>query len=121
MKRFTKKHEWVEIHGDKAVVGISEHAAEELGDITFIELPEVDDSVSKNDQVSTVESVKTAEDIYSPIGGTIAEVNEQLEDEPELVNESAESDGWIFKLKDFNKDELNDLMTEQEYKQFLDE
>ena len=120
MKRFTKEHEWVEVQGDLAVVGISAHAAEELGDITFIELPDTDDAVAKGDQISTVESVKTAEDIYSPVGGTIAEVNDRLEEEPELVNESPEADGWIIKLSGINEADLSSLMSEEEYKQYLD-
>ena len=121
MKYFTKEHEWVELIGDLAVIGISIHAAEELGDITFIELPEVEDVINKSDQISTVESVKTAEDIYSPIGGTIAEVNTSLEDEPELVNESAEEKGWIVKLSNFSKDDLDGLMSEDEYKQYIED
>ena len=119
MKRFTKEHEWVEIQGDHAVVGISAHAAEELGDITFIELPELDDDVAKGDQISTVESVKTAEDIYSPVSGTVAAVNESLEESPEIVNDSPESEGWIVKLSGVSEEDLGSLMSEDEYKQYL--
>ena len=119
VKRFTKEHEWVEIIEGKAVIGISSHAAEELGDITFIELPEVGDDVSKGDQISTVESVKAAEDIYSPISGTVDAVNDSLEDEPEIINESAETNGWILKLNSFNQDEYESLMSQEEYKQYI--
>ena len=119
MKRFTKEHEWVEIVDGLAVIGISAHAAEELGDITFIELPETDDNFEKGDQIATVESVKAAEDIYAPISGQVKEVNSNLEDEPEKINESAESAGWIIKLQDYDQEQFESLMSQDEYKEYL--
>ena len=119
MKYFSKDHEWVELDGDTATMGISVHAAEELGDITFVELPEVDSSFAKGDVFSVVESVKAASDIYMSVAGTITSVNELLEDEPELVNEDAEGKGWICKLSGVNEADLEGLMTDDKYKEFL--
>lgn len=119
MKKFSKDHEWVELADGVATVGISVHAAEELGDITFVELPEVDADVEKGASFSVVESVKAASDIYSPVSGTVSEVNEDLEDEPEKVNEDAEGAGWICKISGVNEADLEGLMTEAEYKEFI--
>ncbi len=118
MKRFTKEHEWIEIKDDLAVVGITEHAAGELGDITFVELPELTAHIEQGDPIGVVESVKAAADIYSPITGDVAEVNSELEDAPEVINESPEGDGWICKLSGFNADDLEALMTDEEYAEF---
>ena len=98
MKYYSEDHEWIEVKGRVAVVGISEHAAEELGDITYVELPMEGDDVIVGDAICVVESVKAAADVYAPISGTIAAVNDALEDHPELINQSPESDGWIYKL-----------------------
>jgi glycine cleavage system H protein len=119
MKYYLESHEWVELNGDVATVGISVHAAEELGDVTFVELPEVDADVNAGDSVSVVESVKAASDIYSPVGGTISEVNEDLEDEPEKINEDAHGKGWIFKVSGVNASAVEKLMTEEQYAAFL--
>lgn len=119
MKYYLESHEWVELNGDVATVGISIHAAEELGDVTFVELPETDAAVAAGDSVSVVESVKAASDIYSPVSGTISEINEELEDEPEQINEDAHGKGWIFKLSGVNAAELEKLMTEEQYAAFL--
>ncbi len=119
MKRYTKDHEWVEIQGDVAVVGISEHAAHELGDITFIELPEEEADFAKGDVLCVIESVKAAADVYAPIAGTVSAIHIELEDQPELVNESAEKEGWLCKLTGFNSDELDALMTPEAYQEFL--
>lgn len=118
-RKYAESHEWIKVDGDVAIVGITDHAQDALGDITFIELPEVDAEYSKGDDCAVVESVKAASDIYTPVSGTIAEVNEKLEDEPETVNSSAFEDGWIFKLKDFNESELDSLMNAEEYDKFL--
>jgi glycine cleavage system H protein len=119
MKKYNEEHEWVEIDGDIASIGISSYAVEQLGDITFIELPEVDSEVSMGDSVAFVESVKAASDIYTPISGEVCEVNEALLDEPEVLNQESMTT-FIFKLKVSNADELNSLMSEDEYKNFVD-
>lgn len=119
MKYYTKEHEWIELNGDVATVGISVHAADELGDITFVELPETDASFAKGDVFSVVESVKAASDIYSPVTGSVSEVNEELEDSPELVNESAEEKGWICKFSGVSESDLSGYMTAEQYKAFL--
>ena len=121
MKRYTDQHEWVNIDDGIAVIGISSHAAEELGDITFVELPELDEPMDKGGQVAVVESVKAAADVYSPIGGTVCEINDALEDAPEKVNQDAEGDGWICKLSDVDESSIEDLMTEEAYKDFCNE
>ncbi|MCM8528657.1 MAG: glycine cleavage system protein GcvH [Lentisphaeraceae bacterium] len=118
MKYYTKEHEWLEIDGDTAVVGISVHAADELGDITYVELPETGAEYSVGDVFSVVESVKAASDIYSPLAGSVIEVNEELEDSPELVNEDAEGKGWICKFNAANID-TSSFMTAEQYKAFL--
>lgn len=118
MMRYTEQHEWVLLKGDTAIVGISAHAAKELGDITFVELPELEDEVGQGEQLAVVESVKAAADVYSPISGVVSEVNEELEDTPELVNESPEDEGWICKLTDVSSDEMDSLMDEAAYKEF---
>jgi glycine cleavage system H protein len=121
MKKYTQDHEWVEIDGDIAVVGISAHAAEELGDITFIELPEIGRDVIVGDVLAVVESVKTASDVYAPISGTVKEVNDELEESPGIVNSSPESEGWICKIDNIDIAEIEDLMTESQYAEFLTE
>ena len=119
MKRITKEHEWVEIEGDVATIGITEYAASELGDITFIELPDVGASLAQGDPFGVVESVKAASDLYAPIGGEVSAVNEQLDESPETVNQSAEKDGWIVKLVNFKAGDLDTLMTEDEYAEYI--
>ncbi|MCF6176064.1 MAG: glycine cleavage system protein GcvH [Victivallaceae bacterium] len=119
MKYFTEEHEWIQIDGNEAIMGITEHAANELGDITYVELPEEGNELIVGDQLGVVESVKAASDIYSPLGGTVVAVNEALEDNPELINESAEAKGWICKLTDFDESELNDLMKSSGYEKYL--
>lgn len=118
MKKYNEEHEWVELEGDIATVGISTYAVEQLGDITFIELPEIDAEVSMGDSVAFVESVKAASDIYTPLSGEVCEVNEVLLDTPEVLNEDAEAN-FVFKLKISNTDELDSLMNEDEYKNFV--
>jgi glycine cleavage system H protein len=118
MKKYNEEHEWVEVEGDIATVGISTYAVEQLGDITFIELPDLDAEVSMGDSAAFVESVKAASDIYTPISGEVSEVNEALLDTPEVLNEDAMGT-FIFKLKITNADELDSLMNEDEYKNFV--
>ena len=119
MRKYNEEHEWVEVQDDIATVGISDFAVEQLGDITFIELPEIDTDVNMADSIAFVESVKAASDIYTPISGIVCEVNETLLDEPEVLNESA-NDTFIFKIKMSNTSELDSLMNEDEYKSFCD-
>lgn len=118
-RKFSEEHEWIEIDGDTATVGITNHAQEQLGDIVFVELPEVGAVLNKDDEAGVVESVKAASEVYAPIGGEITEVNEVLNDSPDKVNEDAEGDGWFFKMTIADPSELNDLMSESEYKDFI--
>ncbi|PHS30741.1 MAG: glycine cleavage system protein H [Sulfurovum sp.] len=118
-KKYNEEHEWVEVNGDIATVGISTYAVEQLGDITFLELPEMGTEVSMGDSVAFIESVKAASDIYTPISGEVCEINEALLDEPEVLNQDAQGN-FIFKLKVSNADELDSLMNEDEYKNFVD-
>lgn len=118
-KYYTKEHEWVIVEGTKGTVGISEHAAHELGDITFVELPQVGKSVKQFDTLAGIESVKAASDIYAPVSGKVAEVNGELENAPELVNESAEEKGWICKLDGVDAAELGALMDAAAYAEYL--
>ncbi|MEW4449070.1 glycine cleavage system protein GcvH [Qipengyuania sp. JC766] len=117
---FTDEHEWIDVEGDEATVGITDYAQEQLGDIVFVELPEVGTVLEAGKDAAVVESVKAASDVYAPIGGEVIEVNGSLEDEPALVNSSAEEDGWFFKLTLSDKSELEGLMDDKAYKSFLD-
>ena len=114
--KYTKDHEYIGDAGDGTyVVGISDHAQEQLGDVTFVELPDVGATFAQGDEAATVESVKAASDVYAPIGGTVAEVNDALEDQPELVNSSPYENGWFFKLKDIDAAQLDALMDAEAY------
>ncbi|WP_417622691.1 glycine cleavage system protein GcvH [Parasphingorhabdus sp.] len=117
---FTDEHEWVEVEGDTATVGITDYAQEQLGDIVFVETPEVGSQLDQGDDAAVVESVKAASDVYAAVSGEVIEVNEALEDEPGLVNSSAEEDGWFFRVTLSDKSELDDLMDEKAYKAFVD-
>lgn len=117
--RFTEEHEWLRVEGDVVVVGITEHAAEQLGDVVFVELPEIEAMVAKGDEVCVIESVKVASDILAPVDGEIVAVNEALVDSPALVNEDPQGDAWFFKMKLDDLGVLDDLMSEDEYKEFL--
>lgn len=119
MKYYTEDHEWVEVNGEEAVVGISEYAADELGDVTYVELPEEDDDFIIGDRLGEVESVKASSDIYSPVSGTVSAVNEALADEPGLINESPEDKGWICKLVNIDSSELDDMMDEEAYQKYI--
>ncbi|VAW11065.1 Glycine cleavage system H protein [hydrothermal vent metagenome] len=119
--KFTKDHEYVAIKGDIATIGISNYAQEQLGDVVFVELPEVGRDVEQGDEIAVVESVKAASEIYSPIGGTVTEINPALEGAPSTVNEAAEGDGWFFKLKIADTGELDGLMDRQAYEKFVAE
>ncbi len=117
--KFTEEHEWLRVEGDLVVVGITEHASEQLGDIVFVELPEPGTTVSKDDEVVVIESVKAASDILAPLDGEIVEVNELLADEPAKVNEDAIGDGWFFKMKIEDMAAMDDLMDEAAYQAFI--
>ena len=117
--KFTEEHEWLRVEDDLVVVGITDHAAEQLGDVVFVELPEVETQVAKGDEVVVIESVKAAADILAPVDGEIVEVNETLVDTPAMVNEDPLGAGWFFKLKLDDLSVLDDLMTEDEYKDFI--
>ena len=121
MKKYTRTHEWVEIEGKMATVGIANHAQEELGDVVYVDLPEVGKEVKKGDVVASIESVKAAADVYAPLSGKITEVNERLESEPELINKDAEGEGWIFKMEIADESELSDLLDEQAYREFCEQ
>ena len=116
---FTDEHEWIDVAGDIATVGITDYAQEQLGDIVFVELPEEGAKFEKGDDAAVVESVKAASDVYAPISGEVVEANGALEDEPALVNSDAEEDGWFFKLRIADASELEGLMTESAYKKFV--
>ncbi len=121
MKKYTKDHEWITIEGLEATVGITEFAAKQLGDITYVELPKKDSDVIIGDVLGVIESVKAASDVYSPVSGAVKEVNETLEEDPGLVNRSPEKDGWICRLDGIDLTELDELLTEQQYAKLLKE
>jgi glycine cleavage system H protein len=114
-KKYTKEHEWVEVDGDTATVGITNHAQESLGDIVFIDLPTVGKEVKSNEELCVIESVKAASDIYAPIDGEVIEINNNLNDDASIVNQDPENEGWIFKMKISDPSQYNNLMTLDEY------
>jgi len=118
--RYTKEHEWIRVEGDVAVVGITEHAQEQLGDVVFVDLPDVGQAVEKGGDAAVVESVKAASDIYAPVTGEVVEVNGALEDDPAKVNGDAEGDGWFVKIKMSDTSELDDTMDADAYKAFCE-
>ena len=118
--KFTDDHEWIRMEGDVGTVGITDHAQEQLGELVFVELPEVGRELSKGDEAAVIESVKAASELHSPASGTVTEVNDALNDEPTKVNEDAQGEGWFFKLKVSDAAELDALMDEAAYKDSLD-
>lgn len=116
---YTEDHEWIEVDGETATVGITDYAQSQLGDIVFVEVPEEGKTVSKGDDAAVVESVKAASDVYAPVGGTVIEGNPALADNPALVNEDPEGEGWFFKLTLADEGELGGLMDETAYKDFV--
>jgi len=116
---FTKEHEWVRVDGDTATVGISDHAQEQLGDIVFAEVPETGKRLSKGQEAAVVESVKAASDVYSPVSGEVVEGNSKVSDDPSIVNSDPEGDGWFFKVKLDNPGELDGLMDEGAYRDWV--
>ncbi len=120
-RKYTREHEWVLDDGTHCTVGITAFAAEQLGDVTYVDLPDKGKAVKAGDAISAVESVKAASDVYTPIGGTVAEVNPALEDRPELVNESPHDEGWFFKISGYDASGLDALMDAAAYEQYLGE
>ena len=120
-KKFSKRHEWVFVEGDVATIGITKHAAEMLGDIVFVELPEKGKNVEKEGQAGVVESTKAASDVYTPITGKITETNQSIVDDPGAVNKDPEGSAWFFKVKIKNKSELNELLIKADYDKFTKE
>lgn len=119
--KYTREHEWVSIDGSVATIGITDHAQEQLGDVVFVELPTVGDRVEKADAFGVVESTKAVSDVYAPLSGEVSEVNDDLPDNPELINEDPYGDGWMVKITLGDKADLEDLMTADEYRKFIEE
>lgn len=117
---FTEEHEWIDVEGDTATVGITDYAQEQLGDIVFVELPDVGAMVDKGKDAAVVESVKAASDVYAPISGEVTEANNALEEDPALVNTSPEEDGWFFKLTIGDKSEFEGLIDAKAYAAFVE-
>lgn len=118
---FTKDHEWLKVEGDVATVGITDYAQAQLGDVVYVELPENGKTLAQGDEAAVVESVKAASEVYAPVDGEIVEGNEVLVDEPAKVNEEPEAGAWFFKIKLSNTSQLDELMSEADYKTFVDE
>ena len=119
--KFSKEHEWIKLDGDIATIGITHHATEMLGDIVFVELPEIGSSVAKDGNAGVVESTKAASDIYTPVSGEITENNQSIVDDPAKVNTDPENEAWFFKLKITNKSEMDSLMNKEDYEKFSKE
>ncbi len=119
--RYTEQHEWVRVEGKSAYVGITDFAQHELGDIVYVELPGVNQSIEVSEKICVVESVKTVSDVYSPVSGKIVSINVDLEDNPEVVNEDAFGEGWMVEIEMTNPEEIQALMTAAEYKNFVEE
>ena len=120
MKYYTEDHEWIEIVGSEATIGLSEYATGAMGEVTFVELPEEGEDFIVGDRLGGVESTDTSSDIYAPISGTVSLVNEMLVDEPQLLSESPEDKGWICRLTDFDSSDVDDMMNEEEYLKYID-
>lgn len=117
--KYTKEHEWVKIDGDLLIVGITDHAQSELGDIIFIEFPDLNQMISKDEPFGTIEAVKTVADLFAPVSGKIIEINQDLEDNPELVNSDPYGEGWIVKITDFDKSQLDALLDSNNYEEII--
>lgn len=118
--KYTAEHEWIKVDGDIAIVGVTDFAQSELGDIVYVEIETEGESLEKGEVFGTIEAVKTVSDLFMPISGEVLEVNEALEDEPEKVNESPYGDGWMVKIKIANKSELDELLNAEDYKKEIE-
>jgi glycine cleavage system H protein len=118
---YTKEHEWIKVEGSSAVIGITDHAQKQLGDIVYVELPDEGEQIAKDDTIGSLESVKAVSDCYAPLSGEIIEINSLLSDSPETLNEDCYGDGWIAKIKFSDKSELEDLLDHEAYKDFVAE
>jgi glycine cleavage system H protein len=118
---YTKDHEWIFIQGDIGIIGITDYAQHELGDVVYVDLPEVGDTFEANEPFGSVESVKAVSEIFCPISGEVIEVNTKLEDKPELINESPHQKAWMIKLRITNLDELKTLLSAEEYEEYIQE
>lgn len=119
--KYSKEHEWVKVEGNTVTIGITEYAQGELGDIVFVELPEVDDEINEGDTFGSVESVKTVSELYAPVSGKVVESNEELEDSPEFVNESPYEKAWMVKVELSDESQLDDLLSADRYKEMIGE
>lgn len=117
--KYSKDHEWVRVEGDEVVIGITDFAQSELGDIVFVDVDTVGDELDREEVFGTVEAVKTVSDLFMPVSGEVLEVNEKLEDSPELVNEDPFGEGWMVRIKLSNKSELDDLMSVEDYQEMV--
>ena len=117
--KYTKEHEWVKVDGVTATIGITDHAQSELGDIIFVEFPDIDQEIEKDEPFGTIEAVKTVADLFAPISGKVTEINEDLEDSPESVNSDPYGEGWIVKVSIDNAGELDELMTPEQYSDLI--
>ncbi|MEM8590218.1 MAG: glycine cleavage system protein GcvH [Pseudomonadota bacterium] len=120
MLKFTEDHEWVRVDGEIGTVGISDYAQEQLGDVVFVELPDIGKTIAKGDEAAVVESVKAASEVYAPVEGEVAAVNEALNDNPGLINSDAQGDGWFLKIKLADASQLETLMDEAAYKTYVE-
>ena len=118
---YTKDHEWVRIEGNKAEVGITEHAQKSLGDIVYVELPEIEDEIDAGDEFGSIESVKAVNSLYMPMSGNIIAVNTELKDSPETINEECYDEGWLIRFELSNQEESSELLSSKDYKEFLQE
>ena len=119
-KHYTKDHEWVDIQANEATIGITQYAVDELGDIVYIELPDVGRLVTKGDEIGTIESVKTVSSIYAPLSGTITRINNDLPSRPDIINESSDANGWIVAIKPSKIDEMESLLSMDDYQTYCD-
>lgn len=118
--RYSKDHEWIRVEGDIGVLGITHYAQDELGEVVFVEVPEVGDTFNAHDEIGTIESVKAVAEVFTPVAGEIVEVNEALADSPEKINEDPHGDGWLVKIRLVSKTELDELMDAEAYRQFVE-
>ena len=119
-KYYSRTHEWIKTDGEEAIVGISEYAAADLGDITFVDLPREGTDLICGDSIGTIESVSASSDVYSPVSGTVTAVNHALDDDPGIISSSAEGKGWLYKLDNIDPTEVDELMSEEEYADYLE-